>query len=358
MRLIIFSAALILLASCKKDKQTEAPASSSDSLYFPPVGSDAWETRSATALGWDTQKLQEAIDYAGSVKTYGLIILYKGRIVTEQYWNGWNRDTKYPINSAGKSVTALLTGIAKTEGLLNLSDPTSRFLGTGWTSMPLAKENLVTIRHQLTMTTGLDDGVPDDNCLTPSCLVYKFDAGTRWAYHNAPYRLLQDVLAQASGTTFNQYTRTRLSERIGMKNWTWFNYVLYLNTRDMARFGLLTQAKGKWNGQAVLNDSAYFHAMTHTSQDMNKAYGYLWWLNGSSSFMIPTLQTVFAGPMAPDAPADMLMALGKDDKKIYVVPSLDLVVVRHGDDAGTSTAGPSAFDNVFWGKLKLAIKKW
>jgi len=49
------------------------------------------------------------------------------------------------------------------------------------------------------------------------------------------------------------------------------------------------------------------------------------------------------------------MALGKDDKKIYVVPSLNLVVVRLGDAAGTPTLGPSSFDNEFWGKLKLAI---
>jgi hypothetical protein len=59
--------------------------------------------------------------------------------------------------------------------------------------------------------------------------------------------------------------------------------------------------------------------------------------------------------MAPNAPADMIMALGKDDKKIYVVPSLNLVVVRLGDAAGTPTLGPSSFDNEFWGKLKLAI---
>ena len=74
--------------------------------------------------------------------------------------------------------------------------------------------------------------------------------------------------------------------------------------------------------------------------------------------MIPDLQTVVNGSLAPEAPADMLMALGKDDKKIYVVPSLDLVVVRHGDDDGTSVAGPSSFDNAFWAKLRLAIKKW
>ncbi len=242
--------------------------------------------------------------------------------------------------------------------MLNIDNITSQYLGTGWTSLSLVKENLITIRHQLTMTTGLDDGVADDNCLTSTCLIYKGDAGSRWAYHNAPYRLLQNLVANASAVNFNQYTKTRLSDKIGMKTWLWSNYVLWLNTRDMARFGLLIENGGLWETNKISGDEAYFNAMISPSQALNKSYGYLWWLNGQTSFMLPTTQTVFSGSMAPDAPPDLLMALGKDDKKIYIVPSLDLVVVRNGDDAGTNSAGPSSFDNSFWAKLRLAIKKW
>ena len=82
-------------------------------MYFPPIGSDTWETVTPQSLGWDITKLNEAIDYAGTKNTYGLIILYKGRIVTENYWNGWNKNTVYYIASAGKSVTAFLAGIAQ-----------------------------------------------------------------------------------------------------------------------------------------------------------------------------------------------------------------------------------------------------
>lgn len=67
------------------------------------------------------------------------------------------------------------------------------------------------------------------------------------------------------------------------------------------------------------------------------------------------MQFVFNGSLTPTAPADMYMALGKDDKKIYVVPSLNVVVIRLGDDAGGSTAGPSSFDTELWAKLKLAM---
>jgi CubicO group peptidase (beta-lactamase class C family) len=356
MRLFLLVCTLFTLASCSKSGGEPAPEPLP--MYFPPTAGDDWETVPAAQLGWDVAKLDEAINYAASTKTYGLIILYKGRIVTENYWNGWNRDTKYPINSAGKSVTAFLAGVAQQEGLLNINHKTSQYLGTGWTSLPAAKENAITLKHHLSMTTGLEDNVPDDNCMTPGCLTFKADAGTRWAYHNAPYRLMQDVIANASGMNYNQFTKTRLSDKIGMKNYFWFNYILLLNTRDMARFGLLSLNKGKWGSQNILSDASYWNAMTTSSQDLNRSYGYLWWLNGKSSYMMPGLQIVFNSPLAPDAPADMLMALGKDDKKIYVVPSLDLVVVRHGDDAGTSTVGPSSFDNTFWARLRVAVKKW
>jgi CubicO group peptidase (beta-lactamase class C family) len=96
--------------------------------------------------------------------------------------------------------------------------------------------------------------------------------------------------------------------------------------------------------------------MVNTSQTYNLSYGYLWWLNGKTTSMVPQSQIVFPTPLAPNAPVDMFMALGKDDKKIYVIPSLDAVVVRLGDDAGGSVAGPSSFDNDLWAKLKLAMK--
>lgn len=351
-------AVCIFISSCKKDETTLTPITppTPATMYFPPIGSDTWETVSAQSLGWDVTKLNEAVDYAGTKNTYGLIILYKGRIVTEKYWNNWTMNTVYYIASAGKSVTAFLAGIAQQEGQLNINNKTSTYLGAGWTSAPLAKENLITVKHQLTMTTGLEYNVPDDDCITPACLTYKADAGSFWYYYNAPYRLMQDVIANATSTNYNTYTKTKLADKIGMKNYTWFNYTLWLNSRDMARFGLLTLNKGTWNGNTLMTDQSYFNAMTNTSQSHNQSYGYLWWLNGKSSFMVPTLTLVFPGALNPSAPADMIAALGKGDKKIYVIPSKDLVVIRHGDDTGDAVLGPSSFDNNFWAKLMLAIK--
>ena len=195
-KILLMLGIFFLLSSCKKTAVTPTPAPSTETYYFPPLIGADWETKPASSLNWDTALLNAAFDYAGTKNTYGLIALQNGRIVKEQYWNNWTKDTRYYLASAGKSVTAFLMGIAQQDGLLNINDKTSQYLGNGWTSLPLAKENLITLKNNLTMTTGLDDGVADADCKDPSCLIYKSDAGTRWAYHNAPYLLLQDVIAK------------------------------------------------------------------------------------------------------------------------------------------------------------------
>lgn len=350
---LIFCAAGLF--SCKKDDPDPGPVVP-EAYYFPPLTGSDWQTKSAATLGWDTVKLNEAFDYAGTANTFGLLVLQNGRIVKEKYWNNWNINTRYFIASAGKTVAAFLTGVAQEEGLLDITDKTSQYLGTGWTSLPLSKENLITLRHQLTMTTGLDDGVPDDDCEDPSCLIYKADAGTRWAYHNAPYTLLHDVILAASGQTMNQFSGPRLFTRIGMPQAIWINNVLWCTTREAARFGSLILRKGIWQNDTLLRDRTYVDAMLNTSQNINLSYGYLWWLNGKSTSMVPQSQLVFNTSLAPNGPTDMVMALGKDDKKIYVVPSLNLVVARLGDASGGSALGPSGFDNVFWGYMRNALR--
>lgn len=354
--IFILLTTVILSTGCKKDNPTNPGSNVPSDYYFPPLSGTQWDGIGANQLGWDTTKLNEAFAYAGSKNTYGLIVLKDGRIVKEQYWNNWNQNTRYYLASAGKSVMAFLFGIAQHDGLININDKTSQYLGEHWTSLPLAKENLITIKNQLTMTSGLDDGVPDDNCVDSACLIYKADASSRWAYHNAPYLLLHDVLTEASGQTVNAYSRTKLFDKIGMSQALWFNNVLYATTRDAARFGSLILKKGIWNNDTLMYDRNYFEAMTQSSQTINPSYGYLWWLNGKNKFMAPTLQTVFNASLVPEGPADMYMALGKEDKKIYVVPSLGIVAVRLGDAAETVTLGPSSFDNEFWRRMKLAIR--
>lgn len=332
---------------CSSDTETESTPT--ESLYFPPLTSTSWETKPIESLGWKQAAIQPLLDYLNLKHSKGFIILVNGRIVMENYFNGHDAASNWYWASAGKTLTATITGIAQQENHININNKVSQYIGTGWTNVPIAKENLITCRNLLTMTSGLDDTTDD---VSPSSLTYKVDAGTRWEYHNV-YVKLQDVIAHACGQSWNGYFNTKLRDKIGMDG-TWFqsgnNSVYWSTSRSMARFGLLMYNKGKWENEVILNEN-YFNEATTTSQNINLGYGYLWWLNGKSSYHLPQSQATFQGSIIPTAPNDMFMALGKNDQKIYVVPSKKMVVIRMGDAADAVNQALSDFDEILWTKI-------
>ncbi len=323
----------------------------SQSLYFPPLQGDEWETVAPESLNWNLAEIDSLYSFLEVNKTKGFILLKDGRIVLEKYFDNFGQNTSWYWASAGKTLTAALVGIAQHEGLLSLNDVSSKYLGKGWTSLDADKEDLITIWHQLTMTSGLDDTVDDLMCTEPECLKYMVDPGTRWSYHNAPYTLLDKVLEKASGKTYNNYFSEKLRNKIGMTGlWikSGFNNVYFSNLRSMARFGILIQNNGNWDGEAVIADKQYLQAMVNTSQQHNKSYGYLWWLNGKESFMMPELRHVFKGKLFPNAPNDAIAALGKNGQVLNISQSTGIIFARMGESPNELTPMIPLLSNDIW----------
>jgi CubicO group peptidase (beta-lactamase class C family) len=344
------------LVSCSSNDSSNDPEPIPTSIYFPPLNSDTWESVSTSELGWNESQLQPLLDYLETKHTKGFMILYNGKIVVESYLNGHTATSPWYWASAGKTLTSTVSGIAQDEGLIQINNKVSDYLGTGWTSEPLEKENLISCKNLLSMNSGIDDSLGDN--VLPENLQYVADAGTRWAYHNV-YVKMQDVVAQASNESWTDYFNSKLRDKIGMSG-TWIPNgdlnVYWSNTLSMARFGLLISAKGKWGNTQIVSEN-FLNEANNTSQNINEAYGYLWWLNGKSSYHLPGLQFEFDGTLIPNAPADMYAALGKNDQKIYIVPSKKLVIVRMGEVANPEnpTFGLSGFDDELWGKINALI---
>jgi len=320
-------------------------------LYFPPA-TGPWETIHTDSLNWCQTELDDLHDFLEEKNTKAFIILKDGRIAIEWYYDTFTQDSIWYWASAGKSLTATLIGIAQEEGLLSIDDPTQNYLGTGWTNTTPEQEAQITIRHQLTMTSGLDDA--DFNCTDPVCLSYLTEPGSRWSYHNAPYTLLESVIESASVQNINAYYFSKIGNKIGASGAyvnLGYDRVFFSKARAMARFGLLIQANGTWNGTSVLGDMDYLDAMRTPSQAINPSYGYLWWLNGQESYILPGLQLSFNGSLIETAPDDMYAALGKNDQKIYITPSQGLVVIRMGNAANEEPLALSAFDPELWDKI-------
>lgn len=327
----------------------------SQPLYFPAANPTAtWETTDPSLLGWCQTRIDNLYSFLEQENTKGFIVLKDGKIVLERYFGTFTNQSPWYWASAGKTITAFLIGKAQEENFLSINDNTSTYLGQGWTSCTPAQENNIKIRNQLTMTTGLNDGVIDDDCTLSSCLEYLAVPGTRWAYHNAPYTLLESVLENATGQNINTYTQLKLKNPTGMTG-SWvtidFNNVYFSTVRSMARYGLLIHGNGSWNGNQLIN-STYFNEMVNTSQNLNKSYGYLWWLNGKQSYMLPTTQFVFQGSYAPNAPSDMISALGRDGQIVSVSQSRGLVYVRMGEAPSSGSSDiTTLFCNQIWQKI-------
>ncbi|MBK9709470.1 MAG: serine hydrolase [Acidobacteria bacterium] len=342
--------------------------------YYPR--GNEWETRALKDAGLDAAGIEGAIQYAADHNSTGLVILRGGRIVTEKYWKDWKPETSQPIYSSSKSITATLIGMALEDGRIkSLNQSASNFV-SAWKGTP---KEAITLRHMLTMTSGIKNSAGTnirddvDAFEETAALPLEHQPGEVWAYNTPVYRMLIRVLEIAYGQSIDQYTQRKLSGPLGMQyskwdcspapenktNCTWYRSCL----RDMSRFGLLILRNGQWNGKQLIS-AKYLKESTSTSQKLNESYGYLWWLNGKGSFRMPGGGGgVQPGMLWPDCPPDAFGALGAQDKKIYVVPSLDLVVSRHGGAAGIARGpgaeggGRSSFDNELLGRICRAVKQ-
>ena len=340
-----------------------APAASAQ-LYFPPeVG--PWEAVEPASVGWDAAGLAAALDVAAERRSSGVVILHRGRMLAEGYWTPASPPRGYAnyvvgvddegrriedVASAQKSVAAVITGMAVERGLLGLDDPVSRHVGEGWSRTSREQERRITVRHLLTMTSGLADD-----------LTFEAEPGTRWRYNTPAYHFVLRVVEAATGRDRDALTREWITDRIGMRHSSWtlrawadpaIGAAFSTTARDLARFGLMIQAGGLWGGERVFGDRAFLDAMLGPSQALNPSYGYLWWLNGQDfSLASSGAATPRAGPLIPSAPSDLVAMQGALDRKLYLVPSLDLVIVRLG---ATGSAEGVSFNDAFWEALMRA----
>ena len=335
-------------------------------LYFPSSGEN-WESVAPERVGWDAQAVSDALYVVGELNSSGMVIVHNGRIMAERYWdepedaryrrslNGFDEQQRAieDVASAQKSVVAILAGMAQARGYLELDDAVSTYLGAGWSKATADQEHAITLRHLLIMSSGLSTDFS-----------YVAAPGTVWLYNTPVYHATMRVLMAATGLERNGLTKGWLSDPIGASNTAWtprpgFDAAIAVGlsttARDLARFGLMIQAGGKWGDDIVLEDTYFLADMLSPSQTVNPAYGYLWWINGQEFALGPDSNaTRSEGKLIPAAPDDLVAMQGAGDRKLYLVPSLKLVVSRlgfYGDKDGVS------FNDAFWTALMRAVPK-
>ena len=352
---------VFLIFSCSKDEVSDSPKHiyqaddiDVDNIYFPSDTSDVWEHIELSDYSIDTVKLDELIKWVKSKNSTAFLMSIKGRILTENYWNGVSDSRVLPMTSIAKSFVSVMIGMAQQDGLIDINRLTSDYLGKAWSSMDEDQEDAITLKHHLKMTIGLDEWPPhpeSNACTKPVCMIYKADPDTRWAYHQGAYELLQNVLRNISDQTLQQYSDQILFNELGIDRAQWNNNNLSMTPRELFRYGTFMLANCSWKGKTLLQDDKYKSDMLNSSQDINPSYGYLWWLNGKESHMVPPKPNIFNYSIVATAPDDMYFAYGFLDQKLFVVPSMDLVVVRLGLAPHNIITLDNPFDEQLWERI-------
>jgi len=236
---------------------TTVVASGAD-LYFPSA--EDWERVDNAAEVADPAALERAVAFAHRKHSKGVVILWRGRILAERYWDGGGETTTHSAYSVSKSYVSTLIGMAIEDGAIrSVAQPAADFLPE-WKGSP--GHEAITIRDLLSMTSGLEGGkrvfvrglMARDQRRFATELEVEHRPGTRWDYHNSAYRLLFSILEEATSESLQAYTERKLVHPLGMKATRWEekrrlfrdNQYTYLRTtvRDAARYGLFVLAEG------------------------------------------------------------------------------------------------------------------
>ena len=327
--------------SSTEQSTTSAPVASPTTPPATAAPPSSSTSANAVAEPWSGADFAELDEFLSDTNGEALGIVERGVTVHEWY----RTDATYArdIASAQKSVLSLVVGRAIADGLFGMDTLIDDVLGTGWT--PHGQTSGVTVQHLLTMTSGLDDR-----------LALVAAPGTTWLYSGA-FAQLFEVLRVTTGREVDDLAGEWLFGPAGADS-----AVLYeRRTDEFAPIGMRATAIDLTKiGQIVLDRSQpglpqqWLDESFASSQPFNASYGYLWWLNGQASFMLPgPTPKARPGSLIPTAPVDLVAALGKDDQKLYVSPALDLVVARLGDKADpVSRPALSTFDAALWAMLE------
>jgi len=360
---------VLVLASCvcftlfpalpvHSQKQKDAP-------YYPVAG-ETWLRRKPEEVGMDSALLDQALAYAKTqastipsdfstqVETFGRvlgplpkmrgdtngIIIRHGYIVAE--WGDTNRID--PTYSVAKSFLSTLCGLAIDRGMIkSVHDPMKQYAtDDGYTSPHNAK---ITWENHLQQTSEWEGSMFGKN--SDFVGVEEFgrgqrqprmikEPGTFWEYNDVRINRMSLTLLEVWQKPLPLVLKNEIMDRIGASNtWQYHGYFnsqvrikgkmvesvsggtrwgggLWINARDMARFGYLFLRRGNWKGNQIISENWIKMATTPTT--IGQDYGFLWWLNTQ-------------GKQYPDAPRNSFSALGAGSNTIWIDPEHDLVVV-------------------------------
>lgn len=310
---------------------------------------------------------EEDREYLEDHETVAYLIIQDGKVLYEEYWDGYGTESHSNIFSATKSIVSLLIGVAIDEGKISsINEPVGNYLD----EFKDDKRGQITIKDLLTMSSGLDweetyssptsittkayYGKKLREVATDQNLVEK--PGVRFRYQSGNTQLLAFIVEKASGETLSKYAERKLWKPMQAtqtalwsvdkkegdeKAFCCFN----TNARDVARFGQLVLNNGKWNANQLVSESYIQEATKAASYLLNgnktaplNFYGYQFWVLPYQNMNIPYMR-------------------GHRGQYIYSIAEKNAVVVRLGKQKDKIKEGQITLDVPKYVDIALKILK-
>src|SRR5579871_550415 len=312
---------------------------------------DGWAVGDLRKAKADLDPIAGAVDQilsGGIPGVHSLLLLRHGKIILEEYFNGYKPDEPNALYSCTKSVFSTVCGIARDQGLL---DPGQKIYDlypdcrskAGWSP----EKDAITVGMILSMTSGLDcndAGNWSTSCgvamaQTSDWLAFCFGLpllhppGKSWMYNGTSLSLVADLIAKKSGMGFPLFARKYLLDPLGIPGDTWIlgpggvpkvDTGLFWKSRDMAKLGLLYMNKGLWEGKRIVSEAWVKEATTPQAPlgaALGHDYGYLWHIKSMR----------WGGRTVP-----VFYANGYQGQTIFVSPDADLICVMTGGNPNDS----------------------
>jgi hypothetical protein len=310
------------------------PGYSQDTIKWPlgnilPVKNTGIDTTKLNAIA---RKLITDNAYKGNA--FAFMVVHKGVPVAEAYKPQFNQKTRFLSWSMAKSFINAMVGILVKQGKLDIMQP------TGLDEWKNDERSKITLNDLMQMQSGLkwneDYGNRSDVTLMLHCesdmghfaldRPVAYPAGTHWYYSSGATNIVSYLIRKkfSNDSLYYVFANNKLFNKIGAPDAVLEvdptgtrigSSYLYATARDYARFGLLFENDGVFNGERILPEG-WVKYTTSVASASKGIYGSFFWLNWGRSL--------------PSAPEDMFACDGHDGQHIYILPTQQLVVVVLG----------------------------
>ncbi len=341
--------------------------------------SDGWQMALPNEVGMDEAILKDMVNkmHNGEFGKFDALVIVKdGKIILDEYENGYNSKKVHEIASITKSITSLLIGMAKDKGEIKSEEEKIINYFNGYKIQNLdERKKAITIKDILTMrsgfnwnewTTPMDKNNPLMKMYNNSSWIktsinanMAYDPGTVFQYNSGGVILLDHIINSSTGMSSTKYAQKYLFEPLGIKEYFWSKEIMFfggttntggglnLRPRDLAKIGQMVLNKGKWNGKQIvseewLNESFKQHVELVNLGIMRSGYGYLWY--------------IFPENMNTWGDNSIYACCGAGGQYMFIIPKYNTIVVTTANEFDDHSAILNGATEILYNYILKSIK--